>query len=132
MHLRMLRYIYIYIYIYIYMCVCVCVEDVKYIYIYIYIYISRQDLTQAQFLSDVLQVWMQSFFFLDWLPNQSWRTRSALLLTHSYRENYWFHTFPKGVSAMRNANYLVKNLNSGRRVHVLHLKPLHYERPLYI
>ena len=37
---------------------------------------------------------------------------SALLFTHSWRENNWIHTFPKGISAMWNAIRLVQDLNS--------------------
>ena len=39
--------------------------------------------------------------------------------THSWRENNWIHTFPKGISAMWNAISLVQELNSYRRVHIL-------------
>ena len=42
-------------------------------------------------------------FLLDQLPHQGWRTQSALLFTHNWRENNWIHTFPKGISAMWNA-----------------------------
>ena len=52
-----------------------------------------------------------------WLPNQGWRTQSVLLFTHSWRENNWIHTFPKGINAMWNAISLVQDLNSYRRVH---------------
>ena len=34
--------------------------------------------------------------------------QSALLFTHSRRENNWIHTFPKGISAMWNAISLVQ------------------------
>ena len=34
------------------------------------------------------------FLLLDQLPHQGWRTQSALLFTHSWRENNWIHTFP--------------------------------------
>ena len=47
------------------------------------------------------------------------RTQSALLFAHSWRENNWIHTFPKGISAMWNAICLVQDLNSSRRVHFL-------------
>ena len=43
------------------------------------------------------------FLLLDLLPHQGWRTQSALPFTHSWRENNWIHTFPKGISAMWNA-----------------------------
>ena len=39
--------------------------------------------------------------------------------THSWRENNWIHTFPKGISAMWNAIGLVQVLNSCHRVHFL-------------
>ena len=45
--------------------------------------------------------------------------QSALLFTHSWRENNWIHTFPVGISAMWNATSLVQDLNSCRRVHFL-------------
>ena len=68
-------------------------------------------------------LWMT---FLAWskakiqqLPPQGWRTQSAILFTHSWRENNWIHTFPKGISAMWNAISLVQDLNSCRRVHFL-------------
>ena len=37
------------------------------------------------------------------MPHQGLRTQSTLLFTHSWRENNWIHTFPKGISAMWNA-----------------------------
>ena len=76
-----------------------------------------QDMTQGQFFSGVQQVWIQSFpsprlVASPWLKNQS-----VLLFTHSWRENNWIHTFPKGISAMWNAISVVLDLNSCRRVH---------------
>ena len=59
------------------------------------------------------------FLFLDLLPHQGWRTQSVLLFTHSWRENHWIHTFPKGISSMWNAISLVQDLNSSRRIHFL-------------
>ena len=59
------------------------------------------------------------FLLLDQLPHQGWRTQSALLFTHSWRENNWIHTFPKGISAMWNAISLVQYLNLCRCVHFL-------------
>ena len=41
------------------------------------------------------------FLLLDWLPNQGWKTHSALLFTHSWRENKRIHTFPKGISVCK-------------------------------
>ena len=47
-------------------------------------------------------------------------TRVALSISyddnHSWRENNWIHTFPKGISAMWNAVGLVQDLNLCRRV----------------
>ena len=34
-------------------------------------------------------------------------------------ENSWINTFLKGISTMANANNLVLDLNSNRRVHIL-------------
>ena len=47
-----------------------------------------------------------------------------LLFTHSWRENNWIHTFPKGISAMWNVISLVQDLNSCHRVHFLHHRHL--------
>ena len=49
---------------------------------------------------------------LDRLHMCKKRTQSALLFTHSWRENNWIHTFPKDISAMGNAISLVQDLNS--------------------
>ena len=59
------------------------------------------------------------FLLLDELLHQGWRTQSALLFTHNWRENNWIHTFPKGISVMWNAIGLVQDLNSYHRVHFL-------------
>ena len=64
-------------------------------------------MTQGQFLSGVQQVWIQSFSSPSCF--QGWRTQSLLLFTHSWRENNWIHTFPKGISAMRKAIILVQD-----------------------
>ena len=61
-----------------------------------------------------------------------WRNQSILLFTHSWRENNWIHTFPKGISAMWNAVSLVQDLNACRRVHFLRRKPLHHGHLLCI
>ena len=39
------------------------------------------------------------------------------LLTHSWRENCWIYTLPKGLSMMGNVNNLVQDLNSDHRLH---------------
>ena len=57
--------------------------------------------------------------FLDQLPHQGWGPQSVLLFTHSWRENNWIHTFPKGISAMWNAISLIQDLNSCHCVHFL-------------
>ena len=57
------------------------------------------------------------FFILEELPNQGWRTQSSLLFTHSWKENHWINTFPKGITAIWNANSIIQDLNSCRRVH---------------
>ena len=70
-----------------------------------------QDMTQGQFLAEFNRFEFRAFFLLDLLH--------YLLFTHSWRENNWIHTFPKGISAMWNAITLVQDLNSYRRVHFL-------------
>ena len=60
------------------------------------------------------------FFFLQGrLPKKGWRDQSALLFIHCWREDYWIHTFPKGISTMWNANSLVQDLNSGCHIYFL-------------
>ena len=49
----------------------------------------------------------------------------------SWRENSWIHAFPKNISSMWNANSLILNLNSGRRVHSPGRHPLHQYRLVY-
>ena len=79
-----------------------------------------QDMTQGQFFKWSLTGLNSEFFLLlDLLPHQAWRTQSALLFTHSWRENNWIHTFPKGINTMWNAINLVQELNSCRRVQFL-------------
>ena len=47
---------------------------------------------------------------------------------HSWRENNWIHTFPKGISIRWNANSLIHDLNLGHRVHLLWQLSLHHEK----
>ena len=78
----------------------------------------RQDMTQGQFLSGVYRFEF-SFPSPRLVASPKLKSQSALLFTHSWRENNWIHTFPKGISAMWNAISLVQDLNSCRRVHFL-------------
>ena len=55
------------------------------------------------------------------MPNQRWRTQSALLFSHSWKENKRIHTFPKDIRALWNAIKLVQDLNSCHHVHFLHM-----------
>ena len=57
---------------------------------------------------------------------EGWRNQSVLLFTHSWRENNWINTFPKGISAMWNVIRLIQDLNSYQRVHFLWRSSLHY------
>ena len=41
------------------------------------------------------------------MSHQGCRTQSVLLFTHSWRENNWIHTFPKGISAMQLVSYRI-------------------------
>ena len=77
------------------------------------------DMTQGHFLSGVWQVWIQSIPSPRLVASPRLKNQSALLFTHSWRENNWIHTFPKGISAMWNAISLVLDLNSCCRVHFL-------------
>ena len=75
-----------------------------------------QDMTQGQFLSGV---WIQSFPSPILVASPRLNNQSVQLLTHSWRENNWIHTFPKGIGAMWNAISIDQDLNSCRRVHFL-------------
>ena len=69
-------------------------------YIYIYIY-----LTQGNFFkTDFKRFEFRGFLLLNRLPYQVYRTQSALQFTNCSSENNWTHTFPRGISAMRNAD----------------------------
>ena len=48
---------------------------------------------------------------------QRLKTLSALLFTHSWRENSGIHTFPKGIKNMWNANSLDQDLNPDPCLH---------------
>ena len=80
----------------------------KYIHIYQPLHSRRiwheVNLFKAEFNRFVFRV----FHLWAGLVNQSWRTQSALLFTHSWRENNRIHTFPKGISVMWNAISLVQ------------------------
>ena len=65
------------------------------------------------------------FLLLDWLPNPSLRTKSALLFNHSWRDNKRIHTFPKGISALWNA-VSSRIWTRRRHVHFLRKLPLHH------
>ena len=49
------------------------------------------------------QVWIQSFPISRLVVIPRLKSQSALLLTHSGKENNWIHTFPMGINAMWNA-----------------------------
>ena len=62
--------------------------------------------------SYVLSLWTLHVYFAHGI-NCGYVT----LFTNSLWENNWIHTFPTGISDMRNINSLFQNLNAGRRVH---------------
>ena len=76
-------------------------------------------LHKVNFQAEFNRFQFRVFLLQDKLPHQGWRTQSAQLFTHSWRENNWIHTFPKGINAMWNAISLVQNLNSWCRFHFL-------------
>ena len=87
---------------------------------------------KVNFLSGVQQVWIQSCPSFRLVASPRLKNQSALLFIHSWRENNWIHTFPKGISAMWNAISVVQDLNSCCRVHFLWWWPLHHGHLLYI
>ena len=70
-----------------------------------------QYVTQGQFLSEVNRLEFRVFLPPIGLPNRDKRTQFALLFTHSWRENYWIHTFPKSIRGVWNAVNLVQVRN---------------------
>ena len=66
-----------------------------YIYIYIYIYISN------------------CFVRTNGLDKYIWYDTRSIF---PRRKNNWIHTFPKDISALWNANSLIRDLNSSRHV----------------
>ena len=64
---------------------------------YIIYSLHEQDVIQDQFLSSLTGL-NSVFFLLDRLQYQGKRAQSALLFTQCWRENSWFHTFPKGTT----------------------------------
>ena len=98
---------------YVYVCVCV----------YLPIPTPGRDVTQGQFLNGVEQFGIQSF--LSKLA--AWpRTQSALLFTHSCKENKRIHTLPKSINALWNAINFVQDLNTCHLAHFLWRQPLHH------
>ena len=104
-------------------CVCVCMYVCMYVCLCIYICVSvylciylsptpqKQDAAQSQFVKRSLTVLSSVFLLLDWLPYLSKRSLSTMLFMNNWRLNIWIQTFPKGISAMRNVNSLVQDLN---------------------
>ena len=58
---------------------------------------------KVSFKAEFNRLEFRVLLLLNSLPHQGWRTQSVLLFTHSWRENIWIHTFPKGISTMWNA-----------------------------
>ena len=111
--------IYIYIYIYTHKYIYIYI----YIYIYVYIYHIYQPLRSGRIWHKVNFKRILTGFNSEFSFSQtSCLTKAeehslSYYLPHSWRENNWIHTFPKGISAMWNAISLVQDLNSCRRVH---------------
>ena len=58
-------------------------------------------------------------FFSKTVCHTKVKAQSALLFTHSWKENKSIHTFPKGIHAIWNVNSLIQDLNLCRCVHFL-------------
>ena len=56
------------------------------------------------------------------------RGQSALLFTHSLRENSWMNTFPKDISTIWNTNSFIQDLNVGHCVHFPQLQSLYHKQ----
>ena len=71
---------------------------------------QMEGVARSQVLNGDEQVSIQNcfFFFISLRPVSISRlkSQSALLFTHSWRENNWIHTFSNGISAMWSANRL--------------------------
>ena len=122
--------IYIYIYIYIYMCVCVydclcvcvcvCVQIVNFpIYIYVYIYTyMRVFECMCECVCKFVNFPIYMYIYLSicgcvfrvfpsprLVASPRLKDQSVLLFTHSWRENNWIHTFPKGMVTINIDQY---------------------------
>ena len=82
-------------------------KNINYIFIYLQVLccLSSGSIcdTSAQTGFNTRSEFNRVFLLLNW---------SALLCTHSWRENSWIHTFPKGINAIWNANSLVQVLTT--------------------
>ena len=139
-------YIYIYIYIYVSACqyewvcvirgriyVCICIVTVLGFTNSLCGFVANQlryNLDSAQYLlyhhiyttpplGQDMTIFKRSLTGLNTEFSFSYTSCLSNLFTHSWRENNWIHTFPKGISAMWNAISLVQDLNSYRHVHFL-------------
>ena len=76
-----------------------------------------QDMTQGQFKQSLTGLNLEfSFSEISCLAKAE-EPSLPYYFIHSWRENIWIHTFPKGISALWNTISLVQDLNSCRRVH---------------
>ena len=55
----------------------------------------------------------QLYFLIIAVIIPRFKNQSTLLFTNSWRENCWMHTFPKGISAIWNADRLVQDFELG-------------------
>ena len=79
-------------------------NKINIIYIYIYIY-------------DWFE--FRVFLLLNWLPKQDERTQSALIFTHSWKDNRCIHAFPVDISIKWNVNSFGPELNSIHQINFL-------------
>ena len=104
-----------------------------YIYIYIYIYLCtsrmRHKVISKRSLTGLNS---GSFFSETGCVTKIKQHQSAILFTHSWKDNNWIRIFPNGISVMWNANCFVKDSNSCRQVHFLEWHPLHKRSPSWI
>ena len=81
--------------------------------------------TRPVFKADLNRFEFRSFLLWDQLSYQYKKPQATLLFTYFWRENSRMDNYLNSISAMKNANILVKDLKSGRFVHFQRRLSLH-------
>ena len=84
-------------------------SDVTSVYIYIYTKPSAPVWyeTMIYFKAKFNMFEISVFLLLDWWPYKGSKAHSALLFIHCWTENYWIHSFSKGITVTWTTNSIV-------------------------